>query len=146
MGDLEAVGPAGDTTSITIAGQVFHVSTEDVREFAVGDYVVAAANGDAAPVIYHVGLPYVPGVSPTRVKGAVNSVDLPMGRFTVGDLTIDYTQLLSANPTFSPVLGEIVEVLGVQPASGSVLIIDSDGSVSVFADSVDASGAAGSRR
>ena len=147
MGGLESVSRTGTSALISIAGQVFEVSAEDVDGLVIGDYVVAASGSGASPVVYQVGLPYVPGVSPTRVRGTVSAADMATGRLTVGELSIDYTQLLSSDPTLSPaVAGQTIEAVGVQPASGRVLIVNSaGGSVSVVVDSADAGGATASR-
>jgi hypothetical protein len=69
-------------------------------------------------------------------------VDLATAKVAVGALTIDYTQQLSADPAFSPAMGDVVDVVGVQPAFGSVLILDSfGGSISVVAAASEAAAA-----
>ena len=115
----------GVGTTFTVAGQTFRVAADQAADFAVGDYVVAgAARSDATAIVYHVGAPYVPGVSTVRAKGAVGSVDSATAKLAIGALTIDYAQQLSAEPAFSPAMGDVVEVAGIQPAFGSVLILD----------------------
>ena len=135
MGSLDGIAYDGAGATFTVVGQTFNVAAEQAADFAVGDYVVAGTAPSGAPaIVYHVGAPYVPGVSTVRVKGAVQVVDSSTARLTVGALTIDYAQQLSAEPSFSPVIGDVVNVAGVQPAPRSVLLVDASGSgISVVA-------------
>jgi hypothetical protein len=111
-----------------IAGQRFNLSADDAAALAVGDYVVAAAlTSESAAVVYPVGVLYQPGVSAVRVKGSIESVDLSKGSLAVGGLSIDYTAHLAAGLMSPPVAGDVVEAVGVRPAAGGVLLIDSSG-------------------
>jgi hypothetical protein len=76
----------------------------------------------SAALVYHVGSPYVPGLSVVRLRGAVQSVDAATGRLSVGALVVDHTYQLSVEPTFAPSVGETIEVRGIQPAPKGVLI------------------------
>jgi hypothetical protein len=136
MGVVEAISADASGTNVAVAGQTFSVAAEDVSILSVGDYVVAGTVAKDSPaIIYHVGLPYVAGVSQVRIKGALSSVDPAAGKLQVGALTIDYTPSLSANPSFAAEVGKSVEVAGVQPSAGGVLLVDSTiGSLSVVGD------------
>jgi hypothetical protein len=123
MGPVDAVLRNGSVATLVVAGQSFAVSPEDASAFSVGDYVVAGAiEADTAALVYHVGVPYVPGVSPVRLKTTVDSVDTATARLTAGGLTIDYSQQLSLEPDFSPAEGETIEVVGVQPSPLGLLV------------------------
>src|SRR6185436_18299928 len=104
------------------------VSRADFPALGVGDYVVAGTTvlGDSA-VVYHVGMPYVAGVSVVRVKSSVDSVDAAKGTVTAGALVIDYTPYLSTDPRLAPVAGETVEAVGTQPAPGGALVVSPSG-------------------
>jgi hypothetical protein len=123
MGRLDAVSNKTGVATFEVAGQSFSVAAEQASEFAVGDYVVAGAvRSGAAALVYHVGAPYVPGVSAVRLRGAVQSVEMATGRLAVGALVVDHTYQLSIEPTFAPSVGDTIELQGVQPAPRGVLI------------------------
>jgi hypothetical protein len=128
MGPLEAIAVEGDAALFVIAGQGFVVSAAETDSFDVGDYVVAGAtlSGDTA-MVYHVGFPYVAGVSPVSVKGRVASIDAAAGTLTVGKLTIDYTAQLSTDPTLTAGLGNTVQAAGTQPVAFGTLVVDPSG-------------------
>jgi hypothetical protein len=128
MGPVESVAVSGAAATVRVAGQAFNIDAVSAIEFRVGDYVVAAADDSQMAVVYHTGLPYVPGVSAVRIKGLVAEVDTATGTLTVGNLTIDYTAHLSADPTLSPSVGDSVEAAGVQPVSTGALVIPASGS------------------
>jgi hypothetical protein len=126
MGALESISIEGSAGVLVIAGQSFSVARDEASLVTVGDYVVAAAaHAGSTAVVYHVNLPYVPGVSTVRVKGVVRSADVATGQLSVGSLAADYTPLLATSPTFSPAAGETIEAAGVQPALGGVLVVGS---------------------
>jgi hypothetical protein len=128
MGMLNAISRTGGAATIDVAGQSFTIAADQLSAFAVGDYVVAGiVQPGAIAIVYHVGLPYVPGVSPVRVRGAVDSTDATTGKLSIGALTVDYNRQLSAEPTFLPKIGDVISALGVQPLSGSPLLVDSSG-------------------
>ena len=123
MGRLDAVSNKGSAATFEVAGQSFSVSAEQASNFAVGDYVVAGAvRSDTAALVYHVGSPYVPGLSLVRLRGAIQSVDMATGQLAVGALVVDHTYQLSVEPTFAPAVGDTIEVRGIQPAPRGVLI------------------------
>jgi hypothetical protein len=126
MGAVDAITIDGQSAALAVAGQTFSVSAEDAADFSVGDYVVAGAiQSDAAALVYHVGLPYVPGVSQVRVKGALDSVDAATGKLSIGALVIDYTPYLAGRPDFDAETGDVVEITGVQPSIQGLLLVES---------------------
>jgi hypothetical protein len=128
MGSLDAVSADRDSATIQVAGQTFPVEADQLSVLAAGDYVVAGiAESGANAVVYHVGLPYVPGVSAIRVRGPVGSIDPTTGNLVIGSLSVDYTPQLSAEPGFLPDAGDVVEVVGVRPSSDATLIVGSSG-------------------
>jgi hypothetical protein len=128
MGAVEVVTVEGDAASLTVAGQVFKVSAADTPSFRQGDYVVAGATEPGAEaVVYHVGIPYVPGISTVRVKAAVAGADVVKGTVTAGALTVDYTPHLSFDPTLAPSIGDTVQAAGTQPLLGGALVVRPSG-------------------
>jgi hypothetical protein len=125
MGTLEAISVGKDVARLVVAGQEFDVPPTEALSFSLGDYVVAGAASGAMAVIYHAGVPYIPGVSTVRVKASINTVDSTTGRLTVGGLTVDYTSQLSLNPTLAPAPGTAIEVFGTQPVARGTLLIGS---------------------
>jgi hypothetical protein len=122
VGPVESVLVDGTDAKIGVLGQTFATTPEVARSVAVGDYVVAIGN-DGAPVgVFETGQPYLPGVSPVSLRGAVSSVDPSRGTMSVGALTIDYASYLVSDPQFQPQVDQVVEVDGVQPAASSSLL------------------------
>jgi hypothetical protein len=72
-------------------------------------------------------VPYVAGLSAVRVKATVASVDPSRGMLTAGGLTVDYTAHLSLDPGVAPAVGDVVEISGIQPIAGGMLIVGSSG-------------------
>jgi hypothetical protein len=77
--------------------------------------------------VYHVGRPYIPGVSAVGVKALVASVDASRGSVTAGALVIDYTPHLSVDPTLAPSAGETVQAVGTQPVARGALVVSPSG-------------------
>jgi hypothetical protein len=124
MGSVDAVSSSQEGTRIVVAGQSFGISSSDVDLFHIGDYVVAASpRVDSPAVVYHVGVPYVAGVSPVRVKGAVTAVDSGKGALSISNLTLDYTPQLAAAPLLQPQIGDTVQAVGVQPAAEGIMVL-----------------------
>ena len=148
MGALEAVSRDGNAAVFAVAGQSFSVSADQASDFVPGDYVVAAvARSGATAVVYQLGSPYVPGISTVRLKGTVQSVDVAKGRLAVGALVVDYTPQLATDPAFLPSVGETIEVVGVQPSFGGILVVNSSGhGVSVATGSTASTDASAARR
>ena len=71
---------------------------------------------------YHVGSPYVAGVSTIQLKAPVTAVDVALGRASLGFATVDYTAVLSVDPDVAPQVGESFVAVGTQPAVGGVVL------------------------
>jgi hypothetical protein len=128
MGAVDAVFEDRDSATLMVAGQSFRVAPEDAFAFRMGDYVVAGSTAaDTLAVVYHVGMPYIPGVSAVRVKAPVGSVDAARGSVTAGALLIDYTAYLSVDPNLEPVPGQTVHVAGTQPVPRGALVVNPSG-------------------
>jgi hypothetical protein len=124
MGAIDGIASNQEGAQIVVAGQGFGISVGDVALFQVGDYVVAASPTPETPaIVYHVGLPYVPGVSPVRVKGPVTAVDSAKGALAIASLTLDYTPQLVTAPSLEPQVGDMAQAVGVQPASQGALVL-----------------------
>jgi hypothetical protein len=136
MGPIDAIVSDSAVATLTVQGQAFRIPAISASAFSVGDYVVAGLTTKGAmAVIYPVGLTYIPGVSTVRVKGSVTTVDSSTGSFGMGPLSVDYTAQLAATPTLAIAVGDVVEIVGLQPNHGGVLLVDSaDGSIALAAD------------
>jgi hypothetical protein len=130
VGPLEWVLLDGTSAKISVLGQVFSTTPEVAGSLAVGDYVLAAGNGDELAQVFETGQTYVPGVSPVELRGAVGSVDPSRGTMSVGAVTVDYAAYLVSEPQFQPQVDQLVEINGLQPAGGgSLLAYSSDHAV-----------------
>ena len=64
---------------------------------------------------------YIAGASPIFISGQVQKVNSSVGTATVSGITVDLTPLM-ADSLVAPVVGSKVQVAGVQPALGGVVI------------------------
>jgi hypothetical protein len=69
-----------------------------------------------------VGAAYGPGVSKVRLKGSVSAVDTGAGTASLGDVTVDYTALLSTDPDAAPDVGGSFATVGIQPIPRGVVL------------------------
>ena len=106
-----------DRRNLRVLGQQVHVDGTD--QFAIGEVIVVEGRIDdsgaiAADYVWadH-SEQYVSGSSEVVVTGQVRSVDAATGRMLIGNLSVDYTQLLWDN-TFIPTSGSVVTVVGIQ--------------------------------
>ena len=67
------------------------------------------------------GTDYAPGATPVVVLGRVESVQSGTGTLRVGQLSVDYTSILS-NASTAFVAGQLIAVAGVQAAAGASLV------------------------
>jgi hypothetical protein len=129
MGPIESIAQnTNGSSTITILGQSF-VSWLEGTPAGVGDYVLAGSheNGELA-VLMPIGESYVPGASSVWLVGAVDAVSAPIAQFSVGSISVDYSALLSADPTLAPQSGDMIDVFGLQPAPGGSLVLGIHGS------------------
>ena len=124
MGPVDAITLGREGAEFTVAGQVYKTSTNAAGSYAVGDYVVVAADADGnIDVLYSAGVSYVPGASPVMVMGQIESTDPSRASLSVGATILDYSAHLAVDPTFRPVSGTIVEARGIQPVRGGIIVI-----------------------
>jgi hypothetical protein len=120
MGPIESLSSTEDTSVVVVLGQTFEVAADS--SVAVGDYVVAAQDPELDAIVYAVGAPYVAGVSPVRVKADVTAVDSMLGTLALGPTAVDYTPILSVEPTFAPEAGDTLTVSGIQALPRGMVI------------------------
>jgi hypothetical protein len=137
MGSIEAVAVNGDSTTLTILGQVFETSTEESLGFVAGDYVVAAVHSSYGTTVYSVGTPYVAGISTVRIKAPVTAIDVRLGKASFGSTTVDYTGILSGNPSTAPEVGKAFEVVGTQPVAQGLVLAGPGESTAVGCPALD---------
>jgi hypothetical protein len=125
MGPVELIGASSTGgAQVTVAGVTVDVDALDAGELNVGDYVVVGALSASSPAIYAMGIPYIPGVSTVRLRGAVNGVDAGNGTVSIAGAVVDYTSALVENPQLSIAVGDTINVGGTLPATGASLIAD----------------------
>ncbi|HLF12300.1 MAG TPA: hypothetical protein VJA26_13920, partial [Gammaproteobacteria bacterium] len=141
IGPVEAIEITGQTAVLRIAGQTYIASADVAGSFSLGDYVVAASEaGGAADVLYLVGEQYVPGASTVLVVGPIGAVQTSLGNIAIGDVVVDYSAHLAAEPTYLPQAGDVVEVEGIQPVPGDRIIVGPGDEAVVTQSSVEGKG------
>jgi len=137
LGPIEMLTQGSGVAVISVAGQVF-VTTRDVGELQVGEYVLIAGSGDGdVEVLLRLDEVYVPGASRIWVRGEVNSVSPERGLLTVGSTSFDYTPVLSIAPDYRPQIGDFVEIAGTQYTPKGVVLVSADASLLSSAADVD---------
>jgi hypothetical protein len=123
MGPVESIDVGnGASSTITVLGQTYRTTPDVAASFAVGDYVVAGGSGGDLSLIYGTQADYVAGSSQVTVRGAITSVDVTRALLGIGDVTIDYSSHLTSNASYTPVVGDVVEVKGTQPLSRGIVL------------------------
>ena len=120
--------------SVVILGQSYkaQIGTPVLKRLAdqisSGSTVVASVLGNqdsagnlrAARLVVH-GTDYAPGATRVVVLGRVASVQSDIGTLKVGQLSVDYTSILSTAPA-EYVAGQLIGAVGVQAAAGAPLV------------------------
>jgi len=117
-------------TSLTAGGRTVAKGVKLLKVVRLGDYVAVGgvqAKGAPARATKVVSLPirYVDGASETYVKGEIASLRRAVGRLGVGSLAVDYTAVLSSVDASSFVVGGTVELAGIRPNAGGVMLASS---------------------
>jgi hypothetical protein len=96
-------------------------------QLSTGSTVVAEVSGTKdkraelhAASLKATTISYAAGVTKVLVIGRVSSTQPTTGSFAIGQLTVDYTSLLST-ADIQPRAGQVVAVVGVQPEKGAAL-------------------------
>jgi len=129
MGPVETIFTNDDgLVSITVLGQEF-LSAQPQVGVSEGEYVFAGSFADSRlDLLVPVGEDYVFGVSDIQLVGEIQSVDASRAEFSIGDLAIDYSNLLADSPGFAPSPGDIVEISGNQFSSKAPILLGIHGS------------------
>ena len=126
-GDLVAVGPIElvEPQSVTVLGRPYHIA--DSYGLETGAKV--AVHGDLQPDgsvqnawVETVG-GYNAGADLVFEAGVVTKVNESLGEMTVSGTNIDYTASLSEAGSSTPIVGQTVAVVGVQPVSGGTVLV-----------------------
>lgn len=137
LGPVESLNQGVGIAVISVAGQTF-VTSQDIGDLEVGDYVFVAGTGDGEiDVLVQLHERYVPGASRIWVRGEVSSVSADRGQFTVGTTSFDYTPVLAIAPDYRPQVGDLVEITGTQHTPGGVVLASADASLLTSAAGVD---------
>ncbi len=126
-GGLVAVGPLElvEPQSVTVLGRAYHIA--DSYGLEAGSKV--AVHGELQPDgsvqnawVETVG-GYNAGADLVFEAGVVTNVNESLGQMTVSGTSIDYTASLSESGSSTPVVGQTVAVVGVQPVSGGTVLV-----------------------
>ena len=127
--------------SLIVAGQ--HVSIAKGTSFSIDGVAVADAaralgmiqSGDLVAVQGEIGAPaklisrlkesYVAGATTVYVKGKLTSVDSSVGLAKIGELNVDLTPAMADSKVGNLEVGQVAEVVGMQPSSGGRLLANS---------------------
>jgi hypothetical protein len=121
-GPVEAVNvPSGE---LSVLGHQF--VTRQPAAVAVGSrvnvYGRLLPNGAVASAVIERMSDYAMGSDSIYLKGHVTTVSAQIGRFSIGVTQVDYTALLSDSSFQPPVLGETIEVVGIQPTTRGIVL------------------------
>jgi hypothetical protein len=137
MGPVESITGNAEVVTLVILGQTFEIAVADSGGFTVGDFAVAAAHPVSGVTVYHVGSPYIPGLSKVQLKAPVAAVNLAVGTAVLGITTVDYTALLSVDPNAAPEVGESFVAAGVQPVARGAVVAGPRGRGTVGCSALD---------
>jgi hypothetical protein len=121
-GPVESVDRATNTVTIlghrlTLGGTVGIVPGHRLNVFGV-----VRANGSLGAAVVQDTQRYAASGDRIQLVGAVTRVDRASGVMLVGNAAIDYTQMLG-NPRFKiPRVGDLVHVIGTQPAGRGLIL------------------------
>ena len=111
--------------SFTAMGQDVSAPLAILSALSVGDFVtvegrISGTGTIDATAVNQTGELYTAGSSMVFVVGLPTSVDSKLGVATIGDLRVDYTQLLGGSDFNG--IGAAIAVIGTQPALGGKMI------------------------
>ena len=123
VGPVDAINAAIRTA--IVLGQTVHVAS--LERLAVGNtvavYGTTRADGSiAASAIQSLGI-YVPGATSIFISGTVQRAEPSVGRVVVSGVTVDLTSVMSYG-MFSPTVGTKLQLTGVQPLSGGLVVVN----------------------
>jgi hypothetical protein len=124
LGPVEAV-LARENAAIVLGQRIQIPAGADI---AVGEvlavYGTLKAGNLVAVQVLKAG-PYVPGATEVLLTGVVQKVQASVGRAIVSGVSVDLTALVSLDGSqLIPTVGTVVQVAGIQPASGGVVLVD----------------------
>jgi hypothetical protein len=123
VGPVEAV--KADARTAIVMGQRIHVANVD--GLAIGDTAAVFGNvlADGSILASAVQLrgPYVPGASTVYISGRVQTAEPSIGRVVINGVAVDLTPMMSQG-TLTPSVGTKLQVIGIQPLSGGLLIVN----------------------
>jgi hypothetical protein len=112
--------------AIVVLGQKIQVSAGS--SFVAGDLVAVYGRFENARLsvsrIERSG-PYVAGATAVLLTGVVQKLHTSVGRAVVSGVSVDLTSLVSTDGSqVAPALGSIVQIAGIQPVKGGVVLVD----------------------
>jgi len=123
VGPVDAINAANRIA--IVLGQTVHAAS--LERLAVGNtvavYGTTRADGSiAASAIQSRGI-YVPGATSIFISGTVQRAEPSVGRVVVSGVTVDLTSVMS-HGMFSPTVGTKLQLTGVQPLSGGLVVVN----------------------
>jgi hypothetical protein len=111
--------------AIVVLGQKIRVSAG--TSFAGGELVAVYGTVENAKLVVsriERSGAYVPGATEVLLTGVVQKLYVSIGRAVVSGVSVDLTSLVSADGSqVAPAVGSIVQVAGIQPTEGGVMLV-----------------------
>jgi hypothetical protein len=143
VGPIEAV--KADARTAIVMGQRIHVANVD--GLAIGDTAAVFGNvladGSILASAVQMRGPYVPGASTVYISGTVQTAEPSIGRVVINGVAVDLTPMMS-HGTLTPSVGTKLQVIGIQPLSGGLLIVNGISGGGAAVSGISGGGAAAS--
>ena len=128
VGPIDSVSAAEGTVKV-MGKSLAMASTRSIAAgLAAGSQLTVMVTGDldakgglkdASFIV--IGADYVPGASRVAATGRVTEVHEHLGTLSIGSVVVDFTGTHSAH---TPKVGDVVAVVGVQPARGGIVLAE----------------------
>jgi hypothetical protein len=140
--DLRVFGPVErislPTNAVIVAGQIVSVDRSTALDFAEGSVGSALSNlkvgelvavsgpiDGAAKKIFATGKLAVNGATDVFIRGVVGGANLGVGHIRIGELDVDITPVLFDPENSILDIGQVVEVVGIQPNFNGTVVVSS---------------------
>ena len=121
-GPAESVDSASNTVTVLGRRIVLRNTANILPGHKLNVFGAIDARGSVKPSIVQDTTKYAASGDQVLIAGAVTKIDQVRGRLFIGGAEVDYTPAL-ANPRFvPPAIGDILEVVGMQPAGRGLIL------------------------
>ncbi len=113
-------------SSVSFNGVVVDDRVSAIQRIQPGDLIAVYGAFDGASLsVKLLNYAYVPGATTIFVSGKLSAVNSAIGRAQISALTVDFTPSLSDVKFSNLVVGESVDVAGIQPIANGLLLAES---------------------